>query len=80
MRKTLILIGVFCITVSELIAQTPGADWRLVWADEFNYNGLPDSSKWSYDVGGKGWGNRELQYYTDADAVNAFVHNGDLSI
>ena len=56
------------------------ANWKLVWADEFNYNGLPDSSKWSYDVGGKGWGNNELQYYTNADTANAFVRDGELYI
>jgi len=42
----------------------------LVWSDEFNYEGLPDSSKWSYDLGDGcphvcGWGNNEAQYYTD---------------
>ena len=29
--------------------------WRLVWSDEFDYTGLPDSSRWSYDVGGHGY-------------------------
>ena len=38
--------------------------WRLVWSDEFDYTGLPDSSRWSYDVGGHGWGNGEEQFYT----------------
>ncbi|MDV7394812.1 hypothetical protein RZS08_25730, partial [Arthrospira platensis SPKY1] len=33
------------------------------WADEFDYEGLPDPSKWDYDIGGGGWGNNELQYY-----------------
>lgn len=51
---------------------------QLVWSDEFNYNGLPDSSKWSYDVGGDGWGNNELQYYTSADTANVLVKNGKL--
>jgi len=37
---------------------------QLVWSDEFNYTGLPDPTKWNYDVGGWGWGNNELQYYT----------------
>jgi len=52
------------------------------WADEFNYVGLPDSSKWSYDVGSQnnGWGNNELQYYTYADKRNAYVDNGSLKI
>jgi len=47
--------------------------WQLVWNDEFNYVGLPDSTKWSYDVGGHGWGNHELQFYTDARKENARV-------
>ncbi|MBI5857180.1 MAG: glycoside hydrolase family 16 protein [Sphingobacteriales bacterium] len=53
---------------------------KLVWNDEFNYTGLPDSSKWDYDVGGHGWGNNELQYYTNADTGNAVVRNGKLII
>ena len=34
------------------------------WADEFDYTGSPDSTKWTYDLGGGGWGNSELEYYT----------------
>ncbi|MCF8308153.1 MAG: family 16 glycosylhydrolase [Bacteroidales bacterium] len=52
----------------------------LVWQDEFNYTGLPDSEKWGYDVGGDGWGNNELQFYTEADTNNARVQNGKLII
>ena len=55
-------------------------NWHLAWSDEFNYNGLPDSTKWSYDVGGNGWGNNELEYYTNADTNNAVVHDGHLII
>ena len=54
--------------------------YQLVWSDEFNYTGLPDSTKWSYDVGGNGWGNNELQYYTKADTNNSIVRNGMLKI
>lgn len=53
---------------------------QLIWADEFNYTGLPDSSKWSYDTGNHGWGNNELQYYTAQREENARVGNGILSI
>jgi hypothetical protein len=52
----------------------------LIWSDEFNYTGLPDSSKWAYDEGGHGWGNKELQYYTSARSQNANVSNGILTI
>ena len=50
--------------------------WRLVWADEFNRPaGTPvDPAKWNVETGGWGWGNRELQYYTDS-TLNV-VHDG----
>ena len=53
---------------------------KLIWSDEFNKNGLPDSTKWSYDVGGHGWGNNELQYYTSQQLKNARVEKGMLVI
>lgn len=53
---------------------------KLVWSDEFNYTGLPDDTKWGYDVGGNGWGNNEKQYYTSKRLENASVKNGVLSI
>lgn len=53
---------------------------KLVWADEFTKNGLPDSTKWGYEVGGKGWGNNELQYYTANRLENVRVENGKLII
>jgi beta-glucanase (GH16 family) len=58
---------------------------RLVWSEEFNYKGLPDTTKWGYDLGDGcpnicGWGNNELQYYTAHRAENARVENGCLVI
>lgn len=50
-----------------------------IWADEFDYSGKPNSSKWNYDIGGGGWGNNELQYYTD-DLNNVSVGGGNLVI
>ncbi|MFY0672046.1 MAG: family 16 glycosylhydrolase [Bacteroidia bacterium] len=52
---------------------------RLVWADEFDYDGAPDSKKWGYDIGGDGWGNEEIQYYTN-NRKNSFVKDGYLTI
>ncbi len=56
--------------------------YSLVWHDEFNYKGLPDSSKWNYDVEGNSWnwGNNEEQYYTSKDKDNAEVKKGKLFI
>jgi hypothetical protein len=48
-----------CISVSLgifLMVRVSGQCNELVWADEFDYNGLPDSTKWSYEIGGSGWG------------------------
>jgi len=57
-----------------------GQTWVKIWSDEFDYTGLPNSTKWAYDVGGHGWGNNESQYYTDARSENARVENGNLII
>lgn len=53
---------------------------KLVWSDEFDKAGLPDATKWAYDIGGNGWGNNELQFYTDRRPENARVENGKLVI
>jgi len=58
----------------------PVKNWKLVWSDEFNYSGLPDSSKWAYQAGGDGWGNHELEFYTRKRPENARVENGNLVI
>lgn len=52
--------------------------WDLVWSDEFNYNGLPDSTKWGNEVGFIR--NNELQYYTKRRIENTKVANGNLMI
>lgn len=53
-----------------------------MWNEEFDYTGLPDSAKWSYDTVGNawGWGNHEAQYYTVARPENAWVEDGVLKI
>ena len=52
---------------------------NLVWSDEFNTDGAPDSSKWGYDIGAGGWGNAEAQYYTN-NTSNVEVVGGNLKI
>jgi beta-glucanase (GH16 family) len=54
--------------------------WVMVWNDEFSTPGLPDPQKWNYDVGGDGWGNNELQYYTENRSENARVQQDLLVI
>lgn len=62
------------------VTTPPDSVWVLTWSDEFNYNGLPDPNKWKYDVGGHGYGNHELQYYTNARLENARVDDTVLVI
>ena len=59
----------------------PSTGYTLVWSDEFNgADGTsPDSSKWTYDTGGNGWGNNELECYTNL-TQNAQVQGGNLVI
>ncbi len=70
-------------------ASKPDSHWKLVWSDEFDGDKI-DRAKWDFDLGngfvaadGKtfiaGWGNNELEYYTDR-AENAFVKDGLLHI
>lgn len=55
---------------------------KMVWNDEFDYSGLPDSTKWEFDTEGNAWswGNDEAQYYTKQRKENAWVKNGLLYI
>jgi beta-glucanase (GH16 family) len=54
---------------------------NLFWSEEFNTEGAPDESKWSYDIGNGsgGWGNGEAQYYTNRPE-NVIVQGGVLKI
>lgn len=63
------------------LTATPSADWKLVWAEEFEgADGAGvDPKSWSFDVGGHGWGNNELEYYTDR-VENAYLQDGSLVI
>lgn len=87
--KTILLLVVSLTAFTTCTSQTnepekndstnlPG--WKLVWSDEFNKAGLPDQTKWGYDVGDHGWGNNELQYYSANRTENARVENGKLII
>jgi beta-glucanase (GH16 family) len=52
--------------------------WKLVWREEFEGPDI-DLKTWGYDIGGHGWGNNELQYYTN-DNKNAYIEDGKLII
>lgn len=56
--------------------------WKLVWADEFNVDGLPDAGKWGFDTSRNqaGWYNNELQYYARDRLENSRIAGGKLII
>lgn len=76
------IIPIFIVLLAFNFSQKLNAQscYELVWNDEFNYTGLPDSSLWTFEEGGHGWGNNELQYYTSDRIENAHVENGYLTI
>ncbi|WP_158829255.1 glycoside hydrolase family 16 protein [Mucilaginibacter lacusdianchii] len=92
-QKALILLGsIFLLSCSKKkqeaipyfqIPKLEDKNWAFettpVWADEFDYTGLPNAGKWDYDIGGSGWGNNELEYYTNS-INNASIANGKLTI
>lgn len=71
-----------CVVLfSTLALHSQEPAWSLVWADEFDQadGTAPSGSRWTYDLGGDGWGNNELQTYTNR-RTNSWVENGRLII
>jgi beta-glucanase (GH16 family) len=64
------------LVIFGFLSPVTADDWRLVWSDEFETEGLPDSSRWNYEEGFVR--NNELQYYTRERLENARVENGFL--
>ncbi len=58
------------------------AKQQLVWSDDFNgaAGTSPDPTKWTFDIGGGGWGSGELQYYTSSPSNAALDGQGDLTL
>lgn len=81
MKKNYFTKAALLVVFVLFVAQTTYSQEReLVWADEFDYTGLPDKDKWFLQTGsGASSGNQELQYYTDKEE-NAYVDNGVLTI
>jgi beta-glucanase (GH16 family) len=67
---------VVCFSLLSLVVSA--ADWKLIWSDEFEKDGLPDPAKWNYEEGFIR--NNEAQYYTRGRAENARIENGILVI
>jgi beta-glucanase (GH16 family) len=75
-----LLFGCAWVVRAGVKAQS-ASHWKLSWQDEFDQpdGTRPDPTKWTYSLGGGGWGNHELESYTDR-AENAHIENGNLVI
>jgi beta-glucanase (GH16 family) len=80
MRMIGTLLAVVVLSVQGS-SQADATKWKLTWSDEFNAEDgtAPDSAKWSFDFGGEGWGNKELESYTSRP-VNVQQKGGNLVI
>ncbi|MFY1633927.1 lectin [Solwaraspora sp. WMMB335] len=86
--RRLIAVGATAAATAGLLALPSGggtaaaAPGPLTWSDEFNgaAGTAPDAAKWRRDIGGGGWGNNELQYYTGSTANAAHDGNGNLVV
>jgi beta-glucanase (GH16 family) len=76
----LVLSGLAFTGLASGCSQPP--QWNLVWQDEFDGNegDPPDPNYWTYDVGGSGWGNNELEYYTARPENVSLDGQGHLAI
>jgi len=68
----------FAALILLLVVRCEAQTWNLAWSDEFNGSSL-DTSSWTFDTGGTGWGNNELEYYTNR-LQNAAIQDGNLLI
>ena len=76
LTTTMVLGLIPCIPcVNQVKAES---SWKLVWSDEFDGDSL-NTDVWTRETGGSGWGNNELQYYTDR-TDNSYVSDGTLKI
>jgi beta-glucanase (GH16 family) len=68
-------------SIARPLSHPRTSDYTLSWWDEFSSaNGSkPEATKWSYDLGGGGWGNQELESYTSRPQ-NAQIQEGNLVI
>ncbi len=79
-QKKLALLG-FCLLILGQYSSFAQTCEAVVWSDEFDINGAPNPENWSYDLGkgDNGWGNGEVQSYTD-NSNNIRISNGNLII
>ncbi|MBF2708039.1 glycoside hydrolase family 16 protein [Flavobacterium soyangense] len=87
-RYALLVTLVFVLMLSmvscnpEAVQKVEQRNWQLTWSDDFEGAAgvLPDATKWTFDIGNGGWGNQELQYYTNRPENVSLDGTGNLVI
>ena len=64
---------------NPVVIEGSGNNDVLVWSDAFDGDGYINNEFWNYEIGGGGWGNQEVQVYTNSSA-NIIKENGILKI
>ena len=87
--KTAVL-GILVVLLAGVVMESrpyktpPERNWELAWSDDFTgvAGSAPDAGKWAFDIGtgSNGWGNSELQYYTNRPENIKLDGNGMLVI
>lgn len=88
-KNYILTVSIVIILLFSIVSCNPDPNqnvekrnWELTWSDEFDGAAgvLPDATKWTYDIGNGGWGNQELQYYTNRPENVSLDGNGNLVI
>jgi len=79
MKITSLSLGLITALVIFLPKEMPATTLSPVWSDEFNQpvGAAPDDTKWAYALSGDGWGNHELETYTNSRANSSIVSDPD---
>ena len=69
-----------CTYADDIADSNKNNSLKLIWSDEFDGDTI-NTNNWTYDIGkgNSGWGNNELQYYTNRND-NSRIENGNLII
>src|SRR4051812_34491389 len=73
------VMGVVAVALVALAATANAQTWSQAWSDEFNGSGAAASGNWTYETGGGGWGNAELECY-QGGTLNSSQTGGHLNI
>ena len=88
-KRYILPVALVLILLFSVVSCSPEAgqkvdqhNWVLTWSDEFDGAAgvLPDATKWAFDIGNGGWGNQELQYYTNRPENVSLDGTGNLVI